>query len=190
MQKEGNVQKVILNRPKALNALNLPMIRKLTPLYKVATANRKAWQQDDETSLILMKGAGEKAFCAGGDIVAIAKGDEQVQRQFFAEEYVLDYLTHTTTKPQVAILNGITMGGGVGLSVHGRYRVATPTTLFAMPETGIGFFTDVGGSHFLPRLPGFYGMFLGLTGHRLKGREVLDCGIATHYCADPLALGI
>ena len=101
--------------------------------------------------------------------------------EFFREEYRLNNLIFTSPKPQVALMNGITMGGGVGLSMPGKYRVANDSTMFAMPETGIGFFPDVGGSWFLPRLPGAMGMYLALTGARLKGRDVLEAGVATHY---------
>lgn len=143
-----------------------------------------------------MKGAGGKAFCAGGDIRAMhdlgkawhaakegTSGAEAGSEAtvFFREEYTLNYLIATSPIPQVSILNGITMGGGVGLSVHGKYRVATENTMFAMPETGIGFFCDVGGSYFLPRLPGGLGLYLGLTGNRLKGGAVFHSGVATHY---------
>jgi enoyl-CoA hydratase/carnithine racemase len=125
----------------------------------------------------------------GGDIRAIYDGrlaNHSVKQltQFFNDEYVLDQLIASlpATSPHVALLNGITMGGGVGLSVHGRYRVATDATVFAMPETAIGFFCDVGGSQFLPRLPATnFGMFLALTGTRLKGADVFHAGVATHY---------
>jgi len=100
---------------------------------------------------------------------------------FFREEYNLDYIIGTLKTPQIAILNGIVMGGGVGLSVHGHFRVATENAVFAMPETGIGFFPDVGGSYFLPRLKGAFGTFLALTGHRLKGPEIVEIGVATHF---------
>ena len=131
-------------------------------------------------------GAGEKAFCAGGDIRAVTEAGEAglpLAQDFFKYEYSLDYATSVFPKPYVAIVDGITMGGGVGVSVHGPFRVATERTLFAMPETFIGLFPDVGGSHFLPRLQGELGMFLALTGHRLKGRAVHHAGIATHFVA-------
>lgn len=176
----GNVKKVVLNRPKALNALSLPMIRKLTPLYQ-------DWGSKDGV-VVIMKGAGEKAFCSGGDVRAIYDagmqqkfGRGEITSDFFYEEYNLNHKISQQKVTQVSLLNGITMGGGVGLSIHGKYRVATENTLFAMPETGIGFFPDVGGSWFLPRLPGYTGVLLGLTGARLKGQDVYDLGIATHY---------
>ena len=129
-------------------------------------------------------GAGEKAFCAGGDIRAVTeagKTGQPLAQEFFREEYKLNHATSIFPKPYVALIDGVTMGGGVGLSVHSPFRVATERTLFAMPETFIGLFPDVGGSFFLPRLKGGLGMFLSLTGHRLKGRDVYHAGVATHY---------
>ncbi|XP_045432195.1 3-hydroxyisobutyryl-CoA hydrolase, mitochondrial isoform X2 [Pipistrellus kuhlii] len=150
LERRGCAGVITLNRPKALNALNLSMIRQIYPQLK-------KWEQDPQTYLIIIKGAGEKAFCAGGDI------------------------RDSCQKPYVAFIHGITMGGGVGLSVHGRFRVATEKSLFAMPETAIGLFPDVGGGYFLPRLSGRLGYFLALTGFRLKGRDVHRAGIATHF---------
>eukprot|EP00053_Salpingoeca_punica_P011251 m.100474 g.100474 ORF g.100474 m.100474 type:complete len:381 (-) comp15627_c0_seq2:343-1485(-) len=180
MRVVGNFRQLVLNRPKALNALDVDMVRGL----RVAGE----WDKNPSVAVIVMTGAGEKAFCAGGDVVTVAKsgsgklGDGGAfARDFFAEEYKTDYLFATLKKPYVALIDGIVMGGGVGLSVHGKYRVATERTLFAMPETGIGLFPDVGGSFFLPRLKGRLGFFLGLTGHRLKGAQVLHAGVATHY---------
>jgi 3-hydroxyisobutyryl-CoA hydrolase len=134
--------------------------------------------------MIVVKGVGN-AFCAGGDVKSIREkfltGSTRAGIEFFKKEYILDYKIASLNKPYVALLNGITMGGGVGISVHGKYRVATDKTLFAMPETAIGFFADVGGSYFLPRLRDNIGLYLGLTGHRLKGQDVKKVGIATHY---------
>merc|ERR1719228_706180 len=171
----GVVGMITLNRPKALNALNLEMIQTLTPLLK-------RWETMEEgVEMVIIKGEGGKAFCAGGDIRAITEvPGGSMQKQFFTEEYQLDYLVGRLKIPYVAIMNGITMGGGVGISVNGQYRVATEKTLFAMPETGIGLVPDVGGGYFLPRMTGELGMFLGLTGHRLKGWDCLHSGIATH----------
>lgn len=132
-------------------------------------------------SLVILKGAGKKSFCAGGDVRAVTEGTLESGKNFFREEYKMNELIGNYRKPFVALIDGITMGGGVGLSVHGTYRVATERTLFAMPETQIGLFPDVGGGYFLPRLPGKLGLFLGLTGFRLKGRDVQKAGIATHY---------
>ncbi|XP_072743158.1 3-hydroxyisobutyryl-CoA hydrolase, mitochondrial [Anoplolepis gracilipes] len=168
---------IVLNRPKALNALNLSMVQKIYPILKEWESLKK---------LVIIEGAGEKAFCAGGDVKSLVlalnepKGNN-LGAEFFRKEYTLNYLIGTYSKPYIAIINGITMGGGVGLSVHGKYRVATEKTLFAMPETAIGLFPDVGGSYFLSRLKGKLGLYLGLTGHRLKGVDVLLAGIATHF---------
>lgn len=163
-----------LNRPKALNAVNSEMV-------EMVHAQLSQWQKTK--SLILIKGAGEKSFCAGGDVRSIVEaGDPSVGRNFFRTEYITNHMIGTLKIPYVALIDGITMGGGVGMSVHGKYRVATEKTLFAMPETAIGLFPDVGGSYFLPRLAGKVGLYLALTGARLKGKDVLNVGIATHYC--------
>lgn len=137
--------------------------------------------------MIIVSGAGEKALCAGGDVAALArqnkKGIEGQKKSsdFFALEYALDHLIATYSKPYISIMDGITMGGGVGLSVHAPFRIATERTLFAMPETNIGFYPEVGGSFFLPRLDGELGTYLALTSERLKGVQALYAGIATHY---------
>lgn len=170
---------VTLNRPEALNALTLDMIRSLAPKLR-------DWAKPGgEVGLVVVQGAGGKAFCAGGDIKAItAVPGGQLQRDFFREEYQLDHLVGTLPIPYIAIMNGVTMGGGVGISVNSRFRVATERTVFAMPEVSIGLVPDVGGGYFLPRLPGQLGMFLGLTGHRLKGWDCLKAGLATHAVPD------
>ncbi|KAK7060676.1 hypothetical protein SK128_017312 [Halocaridina rubra] len=172
----GDKGVITLNRPKALNAFNYNMIKLIYPTLK-------EWEHNK--SMVIIKGAGEKAFCAGGDVRAIADtalDENAIGNYFFREEYILNCLIGTLHVPYIALIDGITMGGGVGLSVHGQYRVGTERTLFAMPETGIGLFPDVGGSHFLPRLGGRLGMYLALTGHRLKGWDVLKAGVATHMC--------
>ena len=133
---------------------------------------------------VLIKGAGEKAFCAGGDIRWLhdtAKKDPKHACEFFHEEYRLNALIHHFEKPYVALIDGVVMGGGVGLSVHGDFRVAGDRTLFAMPETGIGLFPDVGGGHFLPRLHDGLGLYYALTGTRAKAADCMAAGIATHY---------
>lgn len=173
---------VTLNRTKALNSLNIDMINILQPFYEKLIAEKK------ETTVVMI-GGGDKAFCAGGDVrklydLGISGASIEEITEFFKLEYNLDNLLGTLPNyvHNVCILNGITMGGGVGISVHGKYRIATNNTLFAMPETGIGFYTDVGGSYFLPRLiPKGLGLFLALNGYRLKGCDVLHAGIATHY---------
>ncbi|XP_020931923.1 3-hydroxyisobutyryl-CoA hydrolase, mitochondrial isoform X2 [Sus scrofa] len=177
LERKGCAGVITLNRPKFLNALNLSMIQQIYPQLK-------KWEQDPETFLIIMKGAGEKAFCAGGDIRVISentKTNPKMVQDFFREEYMLNNAIDSCLKPYIALIHGITMGGGVGLSVHGQFRVATEKSLFAMPETAIGLFPDVGGGYFLPRLQGKLGYFLALTGFRLKGRDVYTAGIATHF---------
>lgn len=172
----GNKCLITLNRPKTLNALTLNMVRQITPALK-------KWQAEEKV-LVLIKGAGGKAFCAGGDVVSVVQSRHDPQstliQDFFSEEYKLNYLISTLDIPYIALIDGITMGGGVGLSVHGYYRVSTEKTLFAMPETAIGFVPEVGGTYFLPRLTGKLGTFLGLTGYRLKGADVYHAGISTH----------
>ncbi|CAF1316707.1 unnamed protein product [Adineta ricciae] len=168
---------ILLNKPKALNALSLSMVQQIYP-------KMKEWESDGKTELVIIKSTSPKAFCAGGDIKALlskTSDGERLRNEFFREEYKLNNLTGNYRLPYVAIINGITMGGGCGLSVHGPFRVATETTTIAMPETAIGLFPDVGGSHFLPRLPNNLGVFLGLTGYRLRGIDVLHAGIATHF---------
>lgn len=138
-------------------------------------------------NIVMISGAGEKALCAGGDVAALATSNQtgpagqQKSTEYFGLEYQLDHLIATYSKPYVAVMDGITMGGGVGLSVHAPFRIATERTVFAMPETTIGFFPDVGGSFFLPRLDGEIGTYLALTSERLKGVQALYSGIATHY---------
>nr|XP_006636689.1 PREDICTED: 3-hydroxyisobutyryl-CoA hydrolase, mitochondrial [Lepisosteus oculatus] len=177
LERVGNAGVITLNRPKALNALNLSMIRQIYPQLK-------KWEKDPETGIVIIKGVGGKAFCAGGDIRAVTEAGRSggtLAQDFFREEYILNNAIGTFQKPYVAIIDGITMGGGVGLSVHGQFRVATERTVFAMPETAIGLFPDVGGGYFLPRLQGKLGLFLALTGFRLKGRHVQRAGIASHF---------
>ncbi|XP_036109330.1 3-hydroxyisobutyryl-CoA hydrolase, mitochondrial isoform X2 [Molossus molossus] len=177
LERKGCAGVITLNRPKALNALTLNMIRHIYPQLK-------KWEQDPETLLIIIKGTGGKAFCAGGDIVAITENSKtnwKITQDFFREEYMLNNAIASCQKPYIAFIHGITMGGGVGVSVHGLFRVATEKSLFAMPETAIGLFPDVGGGYFLPRLQGKLGYFLALTGFRLKGRDVYRAGISTHF---------
>ncbi len=172
--REGRAGIITLNRPKALNALTLGMVRLIHPQLT-------AWAADPEIGLVIIEGAGDRAFCAGGDIRALhdwgKAGDPHVIR-FYAEEYRLNTFIKRYPKPFVSLMDGIDMGGGVGLSVHGSVRVATERLTFAMPETGIGLFPDVGGTWFLPRCPGEVGMFLALTGERLKAADAIYAGIA------------
>jgi 3-hydroxyisobutyryl-CoA hydrolase len=174
------LRSIELNRPKKLNALNGSMIRKIAP-------RMLEWAKSDMANVVVMKGAGEKAFCAGGDVAQLAKWNkegekgQELSKEYFAQEYQLDHLIATFNKPYIAFMDGITMGGGVGLSIHAPFRIATERTVFAMPETTIGFFPDVGASFFLPRMPGSVGTYLALTSERLTGANVLYSGIATHY---------
>ena len=172
----GHIGRLTLNRPKALNALDLDMIRLMTKALMT-------WRADDAIVGVVVDGAGEKAFCAGGDIRALVDGRHGAQyaHRFYAEEYRLNTLIKEYPKPYVAMIDGIVMGGGVGVSVHGAHRIAGDRTLFAMPETGIGFYPDVGGSYFLPRLEGELGTWLALTGARLKAADLMALGIATAY---------
>lgn len=170
----------MLNRPKKLNSLNGSMIRKIVP-------RMVEWEKSDMANVIVMKGAGEKALCAGGDVVALAEnntdGKDGWKRSadYFGLEYKLDHYIATYKKPYIAFMDGITMGGGVGLSIHAPFRIATEKTVFAMPETTIGFFPDVGATFFLPRMNGSVGTYLALTSDRLTGPNVFYSGVATHY---------
>jgi enoyl-CoA hydratase len=178
--RRGDLMVVTLNRPRALNALTLPMCRALDE-------GLRAWQADPEVGAVLIKGVGERAFCAGGDIrwlhgVLTSEGVAAASR-FYAVEYPMNARLHHFTKPWIALLDGIAMGGGVGVSVHGSHRIVTERTMFSMPETGIGLFPDVGATYMLPRLPGALGLYLGLTGARLSAADCLHAGIGTAYVA-------
>jgi enoyl-CoA hydratase len=167
---------VTLNRPRQLNALTLRMIREFSPRLA-------EWHRDPQIRLVAIKGAGERAFCAGGDVRAVSTAGQKgaaLSRDFFREEYALNRAIFRYAKPYVSLINGISMGGGVGLSAHGAFRVVTENLTFAMPETGIGLFPDVGGSYFLSRCPGETGMYLALTGARLKAADARYVGYATH----------
>ncbi|MDQ2861523.1 MAG: enoyl-CoA hydratase/isomerase family protein [Pseudomonadota bacterium] len=172
---EGAVGRLTLNRPQALGALTTNMCHLMIDALL-------AWRGDDAVEAVLIDHAGERGFCAGGDIRALADsvaGDGVAARAFFFTEYRLDHLLFTFPKPVITIMDGVTMGGGVGISWPATYRIATERTLFAMPETGIGLFPDVGGGWFLPRLHGASGVWLALTGARLKAAGCEILGIAT-----------
>lgn len=175
----GRAGLITLNRPAALNALTLNMVREMQRTLD-------NWADDPAVELVVITGAGEKAFCAGGDIRALydwgRAGDAQFL-DFYREEYQLNITIKRFPKPYVAIMDGITMGGGVGVSVHGSHRIATDRLTFAMPETGIGLFPDVGGTYFLPRCPGEVGLYIGLTGARIKAADAIYAGIADLYIA-------
>jgi enoyl-CoA hydratase len=178
--REGGVATVTLNRPQALNAFTLGMYRHFDPMLR-------EWAEDPTVHAVLIRGAGERAFCAGGDVRAIAEagrgisGDASLTSRFFWEEYELIRHIHRFAKPYLAIIDGITMGGGAGVSVNGGYRVATERTMLAMPETGIGLFPDVGATRFLNLAPGHIGRYLALTGARLGPADACYCGFATHF---------
>lgn len=173
----GAVGLVRLTRAKALNALTHNMVR---ALRRALTA----WEDDPSVACIVVEGEG-RAFCAGGDLMAVyrGRGTGAPPFDFFADEYRLNTHIRRYAKPYVSFLDGIVMGGGVGISVHGSCRIVTDNTLLAMPETGIGFFPDVGGSAFLPHLPGAFGTYLALTGARARQGDCLATGIATHAVA-------
>ncbi|XP_024526727.1 3-hydroxyisobutyryl-CoA hydrolase 1 isoform X1 [Selaginella moellendorffii] len=194
-EQSGSVAVGLLNRPNKLNLLNENMIVRLQELYQ-------RWEADSNVVAVILKGNG-RAFCAGGDVASVCElgrqgnlrlprlhdnlmvltstGRQHQASGFFYKEYVLNYYLATFKKPHVAFLNGVVMGGGNGVSVHGKYRVATEKTLFAMPETALGLHPDVGASYFLSRLDGHLGEYLGLTGERLDGADMLNIGLATHY---------
>lgn len=171
--------------PKTLNAVDLDMVN-------IMTAKLAEWNKDPSSAprAALMSGSGEKAFCAGGDIVSLYHAhmgntpDKSIMAQFFAREYLLDYSLSKMDPCQISIWNGITMGGGVGLTWHSPIRIATDNSMYAMPESAIGFFCDVGGSYFLPRVRAdsiSAGMYLGITGQRVKARDLVKWGLATHF---------
>ncbi len=174
----GPVGRITLNRPKALHALNTQMCTHISNALA-------EWRSNDSVKLVVIDHAEcTRGFCAGGDIKPMAvsgQGDGIEVRHFFETEYRMNVQLFEYPKPVVTFMDGLTMGGGVGLSIHGSHSIATENTVFAMPETGIGLFPDVGGGWFLPRLGGGLGQWLGLTGARLKGGDVAAAGIATHF---------
>ena len=173
-ERRGKAGLVRLTRPKALNALTRIMVNALQRALA-------AWAGDPDIHCVVVEGEG-RAFCAGGDILAIyhAGRSGKPLYEFFAEEYRLNAFIRHFPKPYISLIDGIFMGGGVGISVHGSHRVVTENALFAMPEVGIGFFPDVGGSAFLPHLPEHFGNYLALTGNRIRQGDCLQSGIATH----------
>ncbi|MDB2438655.1 enoyl-CoA hydratase/isomerase family protein [Hellea sp.] len=173
----GNLGHITLNRPKALNALTYAMCEEITRLLV-------AWEKDSNIGAVLIDGEGERAFCAGGDVILLhdsGKAGDSRAEEFWRIEYALNELIHRYSKPYITLIDGFVMGGGVGLSVHGRLRVAGNATMFAMPETGIGYFPDVGGTYFLPRLGMEFGQWLGLTGARLDAGQSCHVGVANAY---------
>ena len=179
-ERRGAAGLITLNRPKALNALSHGMVLAMR-------AQLEAWAQDDAVTRVIVTGAGERAFCAGGDIRALydlgKAGRHAEALKFWADEYPLNTLIKTYRKPYIALIDGIAMGGGIGVSVHGSHRVAGDRCSFAMPEVSIGFFPDVGATWFLPRMPGETGAYCALTGERFNAADGVACGLATQRVA-------
>ncbi len=177
VERRGPLGLLILDAPQRLNALSPGMC-------EIVGDALGRWSRDEEVKAVVIKSAGGRAFCAGGDVRAVAElrreGRVEEAMRFFATEYRMNWRIFRFSKPYIAFLDGVTMGGGFGISAHGRYRVATEKVLFAMPETGIGFYPDVGATYVLPRLPGEAGAYLGLTGARIGWEDMLGLGLATH----------
>ena len=175
-EERGNIGLITLNRPKALNSLTHGMCVEIKRQLDV-------WKNLRSVQAVVVVGAGDKAFCAGGDVVKVSKSVQAGTREwrdFFHDEYLMNIAIHEFPKPYISLVDGIAMGGGVGVSIPGDFWVATEKTMFAMPETGLGLIPDVGGSWFLPRLPGETGMYLALTGARIKAPDLYALGIASH----------
>jgi enoyl-CoA hydratase len=174
---EGGVGLITLNRPKAINSPNQAMVDALSALLT-------RWENDDEVRAVVLAGAGERGLCAGGDVVAVyesARKDGVEVRKFWRDEYLLNGQIGRFTKPYVSLMDGIVMGGGVGVSAHGSVRVVTETSKVAMPEVGIGFVPDVGGAFLLSRAPGALGLHAALTGAPFSGSDAIAMGFADHY---------
>jgi enoyl-CoA hydratase len=173
----GRIGAITLNRPQALNAVTRDMCNAMRPQLA-------AWATDDAIAAVVIKATGDKAFCAGGDVVGLynaGKAGSNDWEDFFFDEYRLNYAIATYPKPYIALIDGIVMGGGVGLSLHGRYRVGSEKYMLAMPETGIGLIPDVGSTYALAQLPDHVGLYLGLTGARLKAADAVAYGLCSHY---------
>ena len=179
VRSDGALRRITLNRPQALNAITLDMAVAMTALLR-------EWQSDQKVGVVLLDGAGERGFCAGGDIRALyeaarsktVSAADALPARFWATEYKLNVLIARYAKPIVAVMDGLVMGGGVGLSAHAAHRVVTERSAIAMPEVGIGFFPDVGASFLLARAPGFIGTYLALTGQRVGAADALSCKLA------------
>ncbi|BAX94078.1 enoyl-CoA hydratase/isomerase family protein [Mycobacterium shigaense] len=174
---DNGVGLITLNRPKAINSLNQTMVDALGPLLT-------RWAADDAVHAVVLSGAGERGLCAGGDVVAVyhsARKDGVEVRKFWRDEYLLNGQIGRFPKPYVALMDGIVMGGGVGVSAHGNVRVVTETSKVAMPEVGIGFVPDVGGAFILSRAPGALGLYAALSGATLSGSDAITLGLADHY---------
>lgn len=178
IRKEGRAGRITLTRPNALNALTHPMANAIA-------AALDAWEADPDVHLVLIEGEGERAFCAGGDIVEVwqtgRRGDFDSGRRFWRDEYRMNARIARYPKPYVALMHGFTMGGGVGLSAHGSHRIVSESTQLAMPESGIGLIPDVGGTELLAQAPGHLGEFLGLTGTRMTAGDAIYAGFADAF---------
>lgn len=173
----NHIGHLTLNRPAGLNAITLSMVRSLA-------SQLQAWADDPQVHAVVLRGAGEKAFCAGGDIRSLYdsfKSGDTLHQDFFIEEYALDLAIHHYRKPIVALMDGFVLGGGMGLVQGADLRVVTERSRLAMPEVAIGYFPDVGGSYFLPRIPGELGIYLGVTGVQIRAADALYCGLADWY---------
>jgi enoyl-CoA hydratase/carnithine racemase len=173
----NHIGHLTLNRPAGLNALTLDMVRNLH-------RQLDAWALDPHIHAVVLRGAGEKAFCAGGDIRSLHdsfKSGDTLHEDFFVEEYALDLAIHHYRKPVLALMDGFVLGGGMGLVQGADLRVVTEKSRLAMPEVGIGYFPDVGGSYFLPRIPGELGIYLGVSGVQIRAADALYCGLADWY---------
>lgn len=181
----NHIGHLTLNRPSGLNALTLDMVRHLH-------RQLDAWAQDPHLRAVVLRGAGEKAFCAGGDIRSLHdsfKSGDTLHVDFFVEEYALDIAIHHYRKPVLALMDGFVLGGGMGLVQGADLRVVTERSRLAMPEVGIGYFPDVGGSYFLPRVPGELGIYLGVSGVQIRAADALYCGLAD-WCLDSSKLAL
>ncbi|KPA87954.1 enoyl-CoA hydratase/carnithine racemase [Pseudomonas asplenii] len=184
-QVRNHIGHLTLNRPAGLNALTLDMIRLLQ-------RQLDAWAEDPQIHAVTLRGAGDRAFCAGGDIRSLYesyKSGSRLHEEFFVEEYALDLCIHHYRKPVLALMDGFVLGGGMGLVQGADLRVVTERSRLGMPEVGIGYFPDVGGSYFLPRIPGEIGLYLGVSGEQIRAADALYCGLADWYLdSDRLAL--
>ncbi|KAJ4707667.1 3-hydroxyisobutyryl-CoA hydrolase 1 [Melia azedarach] len=174
---KSSVKKVILNRPEKMNSMTFEMVSQMLKKFKV-------YENDSTVKFVILKGNG-RGFCSGGDIRLLYKyttaGHWSFAARFYKNILTLNYLLATYQKPLVAIINGIVMGGGAGMSMYAKFKIVSENTVFAMPEAGIGHFPDTGATHFLSRLPGYFGEYLGLTGSMISGAEMVACGLATHF---------
>lgn len=178
IEQRGGLGVITLNRPKAINALTFEMVKGIR-------AQLLEWKEDDSARTVLFRGAGDRGLCAGGDIVSvyhsIKAGEFEEGEEFFATEYSMNHLISTYPKPIVAFQDGIVLGGGVGVSGHASHRVATERTRWGMPETGIGFVPDVGGTYLVSRLPSEFGLHVGMTGEHITGADAVALGLSTHH---------